>query len=276
MLATTLEQVQAGKSLRVARLGKGPALVLLHGYPDNLQIWMELAPRLADCVEVIAFDWPGMGYSDSWPGGTTPFHMAERLKIILDYFELKQANIAGMDMGGQPALAFAAKYPDRIQNLIVMNSLVLWDETTSWEIQLLRKYGWNRTILNRLPRLVFNRAERTFLPRGVKLIPELRSDLWESFRQPAVRSFISRLCSGYQGTLQRLAAEYPRVTCPTLALWGERDKHFPLAHGDRLRAAIPGSTLQVISNGEHWMALHLADEVARSIRRFLSCEQAPE
>ena len=68
-----------GKRLRVARLGKGPPLVLLHGYPDNLQVWNRLAPRLATQLEVVAFDWPGMGYSDEWPGGATPQLLAKRL-----------------------------------------------------------------------------------------------------------------------------------------------------------------------------------------------------
>ena len=64
----------------IARLGSGRPVILLHGYPDNLQIWSEVAIRLADQFEVIAFDWPGMGNSDDWSGGTTPFHMADRLK----------------------------------------------------------------------------------------------------------------------------------------------------------------------------------------------------
>src|SRR5436190_31496 len=61
MLPTSLEKLSSGRLLRIARLGSGPPLVLLHGYPDNLQIWSELAVRLADHFEVIAFDWPGMG-----------------------------------------------------------------------------------------------------------------------------------------------------------------------------------------------------------------------
>src|SRR5207244_901184 len=61
MLPTTFETVAGGRRLRVARLGSGPPLLLLHGYPDNLQVWCELAPRLAESFEVIALDWPGMG-----------------------------------------------------------------------------------------------------------------------------------------------------------------------------------------------------------------------
>ena len=270
MLPTRLIKLLSGRCLRLARLGHGPPLILLHGYPDNLQIYCELALRLANHFEVIAFDWPGMGYSEAWPGGTTPFHMADRLRVLMDELDLERASLVGMDMGGQPALAFAAKNPERVDHLIVMNSLVLWDEQTSWEIRILRKYGWNRLILRRLPGIVFRRAERTFLPRGLRLSRELRHDIWESFRQPEVRGFIARLCAGYQGTLERLAEQYSNIVCPTLVLWGERDQHFPLAHATRLHLAIPDSSLQVISGAEHWMAWYLADEVAQSIGSFIS------
>lgn len=269
MLATRIEKLSSGHRLRIARFGSGPPLVLLHGYPDNLQIWCELGPRLADRFEVIAFDWPGMGYSEPWPGGTTPFHMADRLRILLDELAIERATLVGMDMGGQPALAFAAKYGDRVSHLVVMNSLVLWDEKTSWEIRLLRKYGWNRMILRRLPSIVFRRAEKTFLPRGVKLSFELRADLWESFRRPQVRSFIARLCAGYQGTLPRLAEMYSRIAAPTLVLWGEHDQHFPAAHAERLQAAIRGSRLQIIPRAEHWMGWYMSDEAAIAIRQFV-------
>src|SRR5438876_3608016 len=120
MLATHFDRLPDGRRLRVARLGQGPPLALLHGYPDNLQIWCELAPRLADRFTVIAFDWPGMGYSDAWPGGTTPTHQANRLLALLDVWQLERVTLVGMDMGGQPALAFAALHPDRMERLVVM------------------------------------------------------------------------------------------------------------------------------------------------------------
>ena len=129
MLTTTFKTLSSGRKLRVARVGSGPPVILLHGYPDNLQIWSELALRLADKFEVIAFDWPGMGYSEAWPGGTTPFHMAERLHTILDELGIERASLVGMDMGGQPALVFAANFPERIDRLVVMNSLV-WPSCT--------------------------------------------------------------------------------------------------------------------------------------------------
>jgi pimeloyl-ACP methyl ester carboxylesterase len=270
MLPTARETLPNGYCLRVARLGGGPPLVLLHGYPDNLQLWCELAPRLAANHQVIAFDWPGMGRSEAWPGGTTPRHQADRLSYLLDAWDVDHADVAGTDMGGQPALVFAAQNPSRVRRLVVMNSLVFGDEETSWEIRVLRKLGWNRMLLRRFPRLVFWRARRTSLPRGTALPRDLGADLWESFRQPSVRDFIARLCAGYQGTLSRLPELYRRISCPTLVLWGENDRHFPPRHAERLHAAIPGSRLEVIPGAEHWMQWHRAEEVARRLRDFLS------
>jgi pimeloyl-ACP methyl ester carboxylesterase len=270
MLPTTFETVQGDKQLRVARLGSGPPLVFLHGYPDNLQIWCAMLPRLADRFTVIAFDWPGMGWSDAWPGGTTPMHQADRLRDLLDAWNIERPGVVGLDMGGQPALVFAARYPQRVRALVVMNSLVFGDEETSWEIRLLRKTGWNRWVLRWLPGLVFARAERTFLPRGVPLPKDLRADLWESFRRPNVRHFVSRLCAGYQGTLANLPALYKEVRCPTLALWAGADKHFPVVHAEKLHAAVPGSVLEVIPEAEHWMPWYLAGDVAERLAKFLS------
>ena len=268
MLATSIES-HGGHALRVARVGSGPAVILLHGYPDNLQVWSELAPRLAERCEVIAFDWPGMGYSEAWSGGATPFDFARRLRTLMDDWKIETAAIIGHDMGGQPALAFAAEYPERVSGLVVMNSLVIWDEKTSWEIALLRKFGWNRVLLERMPRTVFVRAVRTFLPRGYKLSAELRGDLWASFERPEVRKFVVRMCAGYQGTLPRLKQLYPTIRTPSLFLWAERDKHFPVAHGRKLAEMVPGAKFEEIARAGHWMALNLAEEVSARILPFL-------
>src|SRR5207244_12268684 len=122
--------------------------------------------------------------------------------------------------------------------------------------------GWNRVILRRLPYIVFRRAERTFLPPGVRLPPALRADLWESFRQPDVRKFIVRMCAGYQGTLPRLPELYSRITCPTLVLWAAQDKHFPRIQAERLHAALPTSQLTLIPEAEHWMVWHIPEKIA--------------
>jgi pimeloyl-ACP methyl ester carboxylesterase len=268
LLATDRVLLSNGKHLRFARLGQGSPIVLLHGYPENLQVWSRMAPLLADRFEVFVFDWPGMGYSDEWPGGATPQLLAKRLLTILDELHLQRPTIVGMDMGGQPALAFASLYPDRVHQLVVMNSLVFGDEQTSWEIRLLRMFGFNRLALRTIPGLIFSRAERTFLPRGQRIDEPLRDDFWTAFSSSAVRRFISKMCAGYQGTLKQLPGLYETIRCPTLVLWAEHDKHFPIIQATRLQQTITGSTLEIVPGGTHWMPLTNASLLAKSIAAF--------
>lgn len=265
MLPTTFESIR-GKRVRSARIGSGPPLLLLHGYPESLQIFSSLAPLLATSRDVIAFDWPGMGASETWSGGATPIHMAERLIELMDHWSLEHAEIVAMDMGAQPALVAAAEYPERVSRLVVMNSLVLWDEETSWEIRFLRRHGFNRFVIEQLPRLVFYRAEQTFL-EATRLPSELRAELWSHFRRREVRRFVSRMCAGYQGLLPRLPSYYERIRCPTRIVWGSAERHFPAAHAKRLRAFVPNSELEIVDGGAHWMVWEQADAVAGRILR---------
>ena len=268
MLSVEFEEIQ-GRRVRFARLGSGPAIVLLHGYPDNLQIWSEVAPLLASDMTVIAPDWPGMGASEAWPGGATPFHMADHLLALLDHWRIDRAALVGIDMGGQPALVFAAQHPERVSHVIVSGSLLQWDAPTSWEIRLLRQFRFNQLLLRHAPRLVFHRALSTSLPRYSRVSPEVRADFWEHFRRREVRDFIIRMCAGYQGTLSRLPDEYRRITAPTLALWGNRDSHFPPNHAIRLQRQIPNVRLNLIDGGEHWLPLQQPGEFSRAILGFV-------
>ncbi|NML64328.1 alpha/beta hydrolase [Hymenobacter sp. RP-2-7] len=268
MLNAQLETHALGR-VRVARLGQGEPVVLLHGYPDNLQVFSELSPLLAAEYEVIAFDWPGLGDSAAWPGGATPVVLAKHLLALLDAWGLGRVHLLGQDMGGQPALVFAAAYPERVRSLAVLNSLVGGQEATSWEIKWLRRFGVNRLLLRHLPRLVYWRALHTFLPLGRPgLSPALRREMWRTFRQPAVRDYVVRMCAGYEAQLPRLPARYQQVRCPTLIFWAERDKHFPPAQAHFLAAQVPHAQLEILPQATHWMVLARAAEVAERLRAF--------
>jgi len=119
---------------------------------------------------------------------------------------------------------------------------------------------FNRFALRHLPRLVFERAVRT----SVASI-DIRDELWRQFRKREARDVIVRMCAGYEGTLPRLAALYPDIATPLHIVWGERDKHFPVAQADALHRAVAGSTLRIIEGARHWMVWDRAEDVAREI-----------
>jgi len=116
---------------------------------------------------------------------------------------------------------------------------------------------------------VFDQVEKSSLPRHMRLPSDLRADLWSAFRRREVRDFIIEMCAGYEDTLPELAAQYSHIACPTLIMWGEREKHFGLAQAQRLRAIIPGVELHIVPDGWHWMALHCADEIVAHIRSII-------
>ena len=75
----------------------------------------------------------------------------------MEHFKFNKINILAQDMGGQAGLMFAAIYPDNIHSITVLNSLLMWNEKTSWEIELLRKFKFNEFVIRYMPSIVFRR-----------------------------------------------------------------------------------------------------------------------
>src|SRR6201995_1113639 len=89
--------------------GAGPALVLMHGFPDNLHIWDDLIPYLnAAGRRVVTFDFLGFGASDKPAGATYSFEQQlGDLKAIADGLELEKIVPVAHDSSGIAALNYA-------------------------------------------------------------------------------------------------------------------------------------------------------------------------
>lgn len=274
LLSTRMDDV-GGKSVRVAELAgptsdNGAPFVCTHGYPDNLQLYAKLLPLLAAKRRSIAFDWPGLGESETWKGGASPHQKADRLVRLLDAWKIEKATLVGFDMGGQPALLAAAKHPSRVAKVVVMSSLLAHDLPTSWEIRVLRKHALNQKIIRNLPRAVFFRCEKTFLGAGEKLEPDVREDMWRTFARKDVRDFLARMCAGYEASLPKLGDAYGTIQAPVLALWPELDPHFPVAHAEWLTRTARNAQLHVLRGARHWMPYMEPQRVAEAILSFVS------
>ena len=252
------------KTLRYFTLGKpgNQPLILLHGYPDNLQIWYKMAPLMAEKYFVIGFDWPGMGYSHEWKGGATPLAMAKRLKRITEHFNIGKASILAQDMGGQAGLVYAAMYPECVFSITVINSLLMWNEKTSWEIDLLRKFRFNEFVIGYIPYIVFRRATHTFVKDAAGIDNDLKNDLWNSFKKKEVRNYIIRMCAGYGAQLKKLPDYYRQITCPVQLIWAENGKHFSINHALAFKKLCPQTIINTIEDGEHWMVLNKEPEIS--------------
>jgi pimeloyl-ACP methyl ester carboxylesterase len=253
----------AGHGVRLSRVGKGPPIVCLHGYPDDLGIFAPFQEALKDAFEVIAVDWPGLGRSEAIEGVSGPTALAAWLRELLVELDLSQVVVVGHDMGGQPALLVGCD--PRVRGVVAMNCLAMPDERTSWELRVLRFGQLYGPLLRGLPRPVFWQCMRTFFERRPPR--ELTRALWSTFAQRSVREQLVRMCRSYDAELPELPARYASAGA-VLVLWSEHDHHFDAAHGAGIVRCVPGARLELLPGARHWAVWERADEVAERVRAF--------
>lgn len=109
-----------GVNLFVRDGGSGPALILLHGWPQHGLMWHTVAPALAQNFRVIVPDMRGAGNSSIPPGGYDKVTMAADIIAVMDALEIETARVVGYDLGAGVAYALAAGHRDRVERLAVM------------------------------------------------------------------------------------------------------------------------------------------------------------
>ena len=116
--------------------GKGPVVVLLHGFAEDSTVWKHQVAHLSAHYRVIAPDWPGSGLS---PLGTPPSmeHFATLLHGLLAHASIERCCVIGHSMGGYAALAFAEAYPGLLAGLGLFHSTAYADSPE--KIQLRRR-----------------------------------------------------------------------------------------------------------------------------------------
>ncbi|WP_310481113.1 alpha/beta fold hydrolase, partial [Chamaesiphon sp. VAR_48_metabat_403] len=109
---------------REAGSRSNPTILLLHGFPTSSHMFRNLMPALADRFHLVALDYPGFGNS-SMPSVNEFDYTFDRLTEIVEKFitaiDLKKYSLYVMDYGAPIGYRIAAKYPERVQALIVQN-----------------------------------------------------------------------------------------------------------------------------------------------------------
>jgi len=111
-----------GTSLFVRVGGKGPAVVLLHGFGDTGDMWAPFAAELAKDHTVVVPDLRGMGLSDHPDAGYTKKNQALDIAGVMDALGVKSAALVTHDIGNMVGYALAAQYPSRIKRWVVIDA----------------------------------------------------------------------------------------------------------------------------------------------------------
>jgi pimeloyl-ACP methyl ester carboxylesterase len=110
-----------GTSLYYVRGGQGPAIVLIHGFPQDWYEFHKIMPRLAVAFTVVAVDLRGVGGSAPSVGGYDAANLAEDIRQLLEKLQLRQVYLVGHDIGGMVAYAFAHLHPQLARGVMILD-----------------------------------------------------------------------------------------------------------------------------------------------------------
>lgn len=253
--------------MRYVRAGHGPTLVLIHGYGESLMSWRAVFDLLAPRADVIAIDLPGFGLSSKPATGYATDSLAADVLRALDALGVRRAVVAGHSLGGAVAVAAALMDTARIQGLVLIDAAVVGTPAAVSESR-----DSSRTGSATGTAITEYEAVRTRFaaPHDPHWLAESDSAaLYVPADDPRYRGALAAVLREFDFaylTADRAA----RLTLPTLIVWGEYDEVFPLAAGQALAAALPGSRLKVVSRAWHRPHVERPAETADAIARFVT------
>lgn len=115
-----------GLSVAYQRTGRGPAIVLLHGFIQDSRVWIPQLADLSDRFTVIAWDAPGAGQSSDPPAGFGIGDWADTLAAVLDVETILHAHVVGLSWGGLLAQELYRRYRSRISSLVLVDTYAGW------------------------------------------------------------------------------------------------------------------------------------------------------
>ncbi|WP_244897370.1 alpha/beta fold hydrolase [Marinococcus halophilus] len=249
--------------------GSGPPLVLLHGIPTWSYLYQAVIPELEDNYRVIVPDLLGYGYSDQRDRFDRSLHVQAKLVIrLMEHLEIEQAHVAAHDIGGGVGLILALEEPERIDKLVLSNT-VAYD---SWPIEEMLMVGhpsWKNKSLQDM---------EDFLSKGYKGVFAQQDQLTDTFLQGIMAPYLHE--EGKLSLVRNAAAlntnhttsithRLSEIKHPVLMLWGTQDPWQPVETGEMLEKDLPNSRLVRINQSAHWVPQEAPREFATEIKKFI-------
>jgi pimeloyl-ACP methyl ester carboxylesterase len=272
-----------GFTLAYDRVGEGPPVVLLHGWPGDRTDFRAVLPLLSGCEAVVP-DLRGFGQSDKHaePPAEAYSALAQARSVLglLDELGLEAPVVAGYDIGSRIAQTIARTAPDRVRGLVIsppvpgVGERVLTPEAQrEFWYQPFHQLALAGELIDGLPGAV--RAYlRHFWSHWSGPAFELDDDavdhLVEVYSPPGAFTASIAWYRAGSGTVAGAIAETTgagpeRIDHPTSVLWPEHDPLFPPAWSDRLGEYFGDATLTRLAGAGHFTPLEAPDAVAAAI-----------
>ncbi|MEO6773729.1 MAG: alpha/beta fold hydrolase [Kofleriaceae bacterium] len=257
-----------GTSLEVVDTGPGSSgetIAFSHGLLWDTSLFAPQIAALRARYRCIAWDHRGQGKSASDHRTCIGIELVTQDAIaLLEQLAPGPVHFAGLSMGGFVALRIAARRPDLVRSLILID--------TSAEPEPVENIGRYRMLANVVrvlgPRIVGSRVAPIMLGRTILADRDRRAELATYITTMTQRRDIWRAVNG---VIDRagVAAELGRIKTPTLVMVGDEDLATPRPKSEQLVAAIDGARLEVISNAGHSSTVEEPARVTAGMLRFL-------
>lgn len=265
----------SGVRLRVLLDGAGEPVVLLHGMFVDSSSWGGVIEHLRGHFRLVAPDLPGFGASEKPPASRFPYGVEAFVGAIADLYaglELGRAAVVGHGLGGAVALTLAARYPELVSRLVLVDSLSYAAPLDLQRRILLLPLIGGFVVRQLWSRTTFRSFFREMMLADPSRVPAERIDrYYDTFSTPPARG--SALAT-LQATVDTRAvvAQTTRIAAPTLVVWGRHDRIYPAGLGQRLAREIRGAGFELLNAG-HAPHEECPDELSRIIARFLKDER---
>jgi pimeloyl-ACP methyl ester carboxylesterase len=261
-----------GLRVRYVRSGQGPAVVLIHGFASSLFTWSEIVGPLSPSHDVIAVDLPGFGRSDLPPSLTAAILPGVVLGLM-DDLGVARATLVGHSMGGAVAAVVAARHPDRVDRLVLVDAagFNLAPGDRPWLLRLLGSDAGG--VLARLPRkrlLVTFALRQVFHDHALVTAERVDEYLAPLERPGALDSMRSLLSPRGFEAFSPFADLVGGVRSPTLVVWGRDDTWIPVADAERFVGALPRGRKVVLDRCGHMPQEERSADVSRLLEAFLT------
>lgn len=233
-------------------------VVFLHTLLADSSMWERVVARLEDEYRVICVDARGHGVSDAPPGPYSFESLAQDVSTVLDGEGLDRAHIVGSAFGGMIAQCFAAKFPQRVQSLVLSNSAAVQSDPVVWanRIAQVKSFG--------VASIADSTLKRWFTPHWLASGAPETQRVYDQIRATPLAGYIG--CAEAVRELSQLDL-LPAIRAGTLVIGGANDLAMPFEASEVIHRGIPGSSLVKLEPGSHLCAIELSDEFSSHLRR---------
>ena len=255
--------------------GRGPVVVLLHGYTQTSHMWIPLMPLLAASHTVIAPDLRGAGNSERAKDGYDKKTLAKDIRSLVRQLGHEQVQLVGHDIGLMVAYAYAAQYPKEVSKVVLMDAFL--PGVGNWKDVWLLRDLWHFHFYGDVPlalvkgreRIYFEHFWNDFAADKTKSVPEADRRIYAAAyaRANGMRAGFEYFKTFEQDAKDFAAFSTTKLEMPFLVLTGEKASGIFLI--DQTKLIATNVTGTVVKGSGHWLMEEATGQVIPAIVAFL-------